>query len=101
MHFECLKRLREDVEVAWDVLTMRSAAREVHLECRYLLKNGCPWDRWAYRAVASGGNTVCQEYLRKHGCPMGDDENDNAVQAARFDDNGEERRLFVSAQTVI
>ena len=129
-HFNCLKRLREDDEAECDVLAPRSTAREGHLEClrylhesgcpwdagacedaarhgrleclRYLHENGCPWDWWAYRAVASGGHTGCQEYLRKHGCPMGDDDNDNnAVRAACFDNDEEERCLFASARTVI
>lgn len=61
-----------------------------------------PWDPAAYRAVASGGHGGCQEYLRKHGYPMGDDDNDNnAVRAARFDNNEEERCMFVSAQTAV
>ena len=41
-------------------------------------------------------------YANKCGYPRGDDDYDNnAVRGARFDDNGEERRLFVSAQTVV
>jgi len=65
-HLECL----HENGCPWDEWACRAAAEGGQLEClKYLHENGCPWDEWACRAAALRGHLECLKYLHENGCP--------------------------------
>ena len=69
-----IKRLHQgghlENECPWDAWACRAAAEGGQLEClKYLHENGCPWDQWACRAAALRGHLECLKYLHENGCP--------------------------------
>ena len=69
-----IKRLHQgghlENECPWDAWACRAAAEGGQLEClKYLHENGCPWDERTCEAAASCGHLGCLKYLHENGCP--------------------------------
>ena len=69
-----IKRLHQgghlENECPWDAWACRAAAEGGQLEClKYLHENGCPCNEWACRAAALRGHLECLKYLHENGCP--------------------------------